>query len=305
MEWFRFYHEAVNDPKVQRLPPPLFKHWVNIMCIASMHQDRGVLPALSDVAFTLRLSTGKVKGIIGELEQSGLIDRDGETLRIHAWSKRQKRSDDVSPRVAKHRTGNVTGNVTDGQSVTLQPTQDATLPHVRVTETETEQKQNRTETPPMSPPDENGSAGARLSIVQPKPWDVLEVVCEALGTSTADLSESDKGRQLASAKRLLQDGATLDDIGRITAWLRRQNWVTAGVDLPLIEKQIGRWRLNGKPDAPSTVPNGVHLPPHLQQRVDRWVMERQTLKQPIEPYPDGLMADIEAWRASRSIGVLA
>ena len=49
-------------------------------------------------------------------------------------------------------------------------------------------------------------------------------------------------------------------------------------------------------------PNGVHLPPHLQQRVDRWVIERQTLKLPIEPYPDALLADIEAWKASRLVG---
>ena len=49
-------------------------------------------------------------------------------------------------------------------------------------------------------------------------------------------------------------------------------------------------------------PNGAHLPPHLQQRVDRWVIERQTLKLPIEPYPDALLADIEAWKASRLVG---
>jgi hypothetical protein len=25
MDWFRFYHDVLDDPKVQRLPAPLFK----------------------------------------------------------------------------------------------------------------------------------------------------------------------------------------------------------------------------------------------------------------------------------------
>lgn len=145
MEWFRFYHEAVNDPKVQRLTPVLFKHWVNVMCIASMNPERGILPSWSDMAFTLRLTEGKVRAIVSDLEHAGLVDRDGETFRIHAWGKRQKRSDDVTPRVNKHRYGN------GGETLqeTFHETDSETLPHVRVreTETETETEQNRTDNP--------------------------------------------------------------------------------------------------------------------------------------------------------------
>ena len=51
--WFRFYDGALNDAKVQRLPAPLFKAWVNLLCLASMHD--GVLPPVADISFSLRI----------------------------------------------------------------------------------------------------------------------------------------------------------------------------------------------------------------------------------------------------------
>ena len=33
MNWFRFYHGALHDPKVQSLRPELFKFWVNLLCL--------------------------------------------------------------------------------------------------------------------------------------------------------------------------------------------------------------------------------------------------------------------------------
>jgi hypothetical protein len=44
--WFRFYDDALNDPKVQKLSGDLFKAWVNILCLASKHG--GELPAVND-----------------------------------------------------------------------------------------------------------------------------------------------------------------------------------------------------------------------------------------------------------------
>ena len=40
--WFRFYNEALDDPKVQKLPPALFKSWVNLLCLTARHD--GTLP---------------------------------------------------------------------------------------------------------------------------------------------------------------------------------------------------------------------------------------------------------------------
>ena len=50
--WFRLYEEALEDPTVQRLPPPVFKGWINLLCIASKYD--GMLPDFKILAFMLR-----------------------------------------------------------------------------------------------------------------------------------------------------------------------------------------------------------------------------------------------------------
>ncbi len=61
--WFRFYTGVVDDPKAQMLSPEMFKHWVNVLCIAAQHD--GELPAIAVTAFTLRLAEPKAAGIPG------------------------------------------------------------------------------------------------------------------------------------------------------------------------------------------------------------------------------------------------
>ena len=41
--WFRFYRKTVNNPKVQRLRPELFRAWINILCATD---DDGTVPEL-------------------------------------------------------------------------------------------------------------------------------------------------------------------------------------------------------------------------------------------------------------------
>src|SRR6478609_3146519 len=120
MNWFRFYHEALDDPKVQRLPGDLYKAWVNILCLASRNGKRGYLPAAEDVGFALRTSTEAAQSIIDELRTFGLIDNTDDGLQPHNWPERQRPSDTSNDRVARHRAknkdnneGNVTGNVTE------------------------------------------------------------------------------------------------------------------------------------------------------------------------------------------------
>lgn len=153
MEWFRFYHEVVDDPKVQRLSPVLFKHWINVLCLASRNSERGAVPSVADLAFGLRLSEPKVRSICAELIAADLIERDGDQLRMHGWSKRQKRSDDVTPRVNKHRASNDFETLQETPDETLQET----LPRVRV---ENRGEQNREEESPPTPL--RGKRGVRL-----------------------------------------------------------------------------------------------------------------------------------------------
>lgn len=110
MRWFRFYDDALNDPKVQRLRGDDFKSWVNILCLASKHG--GSVPPLADTAFTLRMPEPQVAKILGRLAAQGLLDDvDGE-YRPHNWAARQYASDQSTQRVRKTRNGGVTPDVT-------------------------------------------------------------------------------------------------------------------------------------------------------------------------------------------------
>lgn len=139
LPWFRLYNEVVDDPKVQRLSGAMFKHWINVLCLAS--KNGGIVPSLKDVAFKLRINESKAALMLDELLALTLLDagQEGE-LRPHNWEGRQYRSDDVTARVQKSRAKrNVTGNA------------DETL-HVTPPDTDTDQKQIRAETEGESEP---------------------------------------------------------------------------------------------------------------------------------------------------------
>lgn len=117
--WFRFHSEALDDPKVQKLPPHLFKSWVNLLCMAC--HGNGVLPPSDDIAFRLRVSAHDAQQQIDELIGLGLVDiRPDKRLEPHNWMKRQFVSDTSTERVRNFRkrkmkrfsNGDETGNET-------------------------------------------------------------------------------------------------------------------------------------------------------------------------------------------------
>ena len=85
--WFRFYEGALDDPKVQRLSPQVFKGWVNILCLAS--KTKGKLPPLADIAFALRVSDHEADTLIQALVAAGLVDDVGGSMMPHQWYERQ------------------------------------------------------------------------------------------------------------------------------------------------------------------------------------------------------------------------
>lgn len=147
MKWFRFYDEALDDPKVQRLSATMFRHWVNILCLANREPNRGYLPPLEDVAFGLRVNERKAQQIIDTLVGAGLLTKNPDsTVEPHGWKQRQRVSDNVAERVAKHRARNA--------DVTLQETDSdnesnvtETFPHARATDTETDTETDTPHTP--------------------------------------------------------------------------------------------------------------------------------------------------------------
>jgi hypothetical protein len=85
--WFRVYDEALDDPRLQRLPASLFRAWFNILCAAS--RSGGTLPDLPELAFMLRARPLALSRRLDALKAAGLIEEADGALRPVEWEKRQ------------------------------------------------------------------------------------------------------------------------------------------------------------------------------------------------------------------------
>lgn len=101
--WFRMYTSTVNNAKVQALPAPLFKAWINLLCLAK--DNGGAVPPLDEVAFQLRCSQSQAKKWIADLAERRLFDLDESTKAMHPhdWNEHQYISDVSTGRVKKFR----------------------------------------------------------------------------------------------------------------------------------------------------------------------------------------------------------
>lgn len=90
--WFRFYDEAMNDPKIILLPDAMKWAWVVMLCVAS--QNDGKIPSVDIAAAYLRVKKHKAAEVITILATAGLLDKvEGGYFAPHNWSKRQYKSD--------------------------------------------------------------------------------------------------------------------------------------------------------------------------------------------------------------------
>jgi hypothetical protein len=120
--WFRYYDDALDDPKVQRLSGDLFKVWVNLLSLAS--KNDGKLPSTDDIAFRLRISIQDAQQRVEDLILAGLIDvLPDKSFEPHNWSERQFASDSSAVRMQKLRKKKQSknnGDVTSDVTVTVQ-----------------------------------------------------------------------------------------------------------------------------------------------------------------------------------------
>lgn len=120
--WIRLYTKIPDDPKVQSLPPVLFRFWINCLCIAA--RADGNLPPIEQLAFALREPTSKIEPMAKKLVAAGLLDVDPSgTFRPHEWNDWQYESDGSTERVkrfrerSKKQDGNATCNGRASESV--------------------------------------------------------------------------------------------------------------------------------------------------------------------------------------------
>lgn len=110
--------------------------------------------------------------------------------------------------------------------------------------------------PAPEPPADDSPSQAQAASVEPpaaKPdqaYDLFAAMCDELSVEPADVTKSEKSRQLGRAKLLAADGATADEIRRQIRWMQQQDWITGGIDMLLIAKFRGRWQLANKPESP-------------------------------------------------------
>lgn len=136
--WWRAYDEAVDDPKLQLMPPPLFKSWFNLLCLASA--NGGKLPNVEVISFKLRIPVDKVRHLVAELAARNLLDQVDGCFVPHNWRGRQFKTDVTDPtvtgRMRKYRNQKRNATVTD--TVTNSVTEPVTVTFTREQSTETE-----------------------------------------------------------------------------------------------------------------------------------------------------------------------
>jgi hypothetical protein len=99
--WVRLYCHVVDNPKVQRLAPGVFRAWINLLCVAGKHDGR--LGRIADMAFALRLPEDEMGRIAAVLVENRLLVADGDGYRLHDWDEHQYASDSSAERTRRYR----------------------------------------------------------------------------------------------------------------------------------------------------------------------------------------------------------
>jgi len=223
--WFRFYTSVVDDPKAQMLAPDLFKHWVNVLCIAA--ENDGELPTLSAVAFKLRLAEPKAAAVLAKLCGFGLLDRTESGFKPHNWDGRQYKSDrdeTAAERAKRYRDGKRERNASVTRDAGRDVTQSSRPPEA---ETETDNSETIV-SGAAAPPDP--------SIAERELFDRgKQVLGKSAGGQIAKLKAA-KGGNVALARAVIEAASTKENPAEYVAAAIRAG-PRSGFAKPLTEFQ--------------------------------------------------------------------
>jgi DNA-binding transcriptional ArsR family regulator len=107
------------------------------------------------------------------------------------------------------------------------------------------QDSHKQENEPSTTADDSSSRPPTTSM----PYLLLEAILDEQGFPVADLSQAEKGKQLAATKRIAAAGLTEANVRAIVRWLRGY---MSGVDAFDVERSIPKWRIAGMPSEPSS-----------------------------------------------------
>ncbi len=100
-KWFRFYAEAMRNPKVAALSDREFRLWVQLLSVSS--ENDGRLPPAAELKHVLNTRLDHLLTGLKRLISASLIDPLEDGYTPHHWEKFQYKSDTSTERVHKHR----------------------------------------------------------------------------------------------------------------------------------------------------------------------------------------------------------
>ena len=119
--WFRFYSDAMSNPKVATLTDADFRLWVKMLSVAA--ENDGDIPHVEALAAVIKMRLDYLSRGVERLLKARLIDLKGPfngplntPLRPHSWDKFQYKSDTSTPRVTLHRAKRETAPETEADT---------------------------------------------------------------------------------------------------------------------------------------------------------------------------------------------
>lgn len=107
--WFRFYSDAIRNPKVAALSDADYRLWTELLSVAA--DNDGLIPCLEALKSLLRRRSDHLYAAVERLVKGGLIDRVEDGFEPHNWRKFQYKSDSSTDRVKRFRA--VSRNVSE------------------------------------------------------------------------------------------------------------------------------------------------------------------------------------------------
>lgn len=77
--WFRFYSDAVRNPKVARLNDQQFRLWVELLTVAA--ENDGLIPPLTDLKHVLKRRLDHLSRGLDDLIRAELIVKSGSSFK--------------------------------------------------------------------------------------------------------------------------------------------------------------------------------------------------------------------------------
>lgn len=72
--WYKWMHEWLTAPAIQRLPDNLWRRYMECMTLASIENEDGFLPHHRDMAYTLRVDEQTLIAELRQLSTENLLD---------------------------------------------------------------------------------------------------------------------------------------------------------------------------------------------------------------------------------------